>query len=178
MDRVADRKLPRIDEAENVAGDATSMVSRSRPKTVRARCAHRLSDTAVPQHHVLLESAGADTHERMRSRDADPCSPELENEPGEALVGWDHHAGVALRDDGGGASSTSACRNGSSPKLVRALPKNTGVCRPARYIVHIELRARRPNDVERFAEMSVNILADHLAGAASSSAETSTGARY
>ena len=36
------------------------------------------------------------------------------------------------RGCGGGASSTSACRNGSRPKFVRALPKKTGVCRPAR----------------------------------------------
>ena len=37
------------------------------------------------------------------------------------------------RGCGGGASSTSACRNGSRPKFVSALPKKTGVCRPARY---------------------------------------------
>ena len=37
------------------------------------------------------------------------------------------------RGCGGGASSTIARRNGSRPKLVSALPKNTGVWRPARY---------------------------------------------
>ena len=42
-----------------------------------------------------------------------------------------------------GASSTNADSSSVTPKLLIAEPKNTGVCRPARYSVERELRARR-----------------------------------
>ena len=45
------------------------------------------------------------------------------------------------RGCGGGASVSSASRTASTPKLSSALPKSTGVCRPARYSRLVERRA-------------------------------------
>ena len=39
----------------------------------------------------------------------------------------------ATRGSGPGASATNAASSSSTPKLLIAEPKNTGVCRPARY---------------------------------------------
>ena len=115
---------------------ATVMVSRSRPKNRYARDARSgRPDPAVEHHHVLRETAGADADEgdavavpRIHVR------LDLEDEPREALVGRADDPGVAqARLRRRAPAPRARCRNGSRPKLVSALPKNTGVCRPARY---------------------------------------------
>jgi hypothetical protein len=65
MHRVADGKLPGIDEPEDVAGicdlDGFAVAAE---KTIRARSPQLLAHAAVGQHHVLFEAARAHTHER------------------------------------------------------------------------------------------------------------------
>ena len=65
MERVADRELSRVDEAENVAGvgDADGLAIAAE-EAVGARRPQRLRHPAVEDHHVLLEPAGADADER------------------------------------------------------------------------------------------------------------------
>jgi hypothetical protein len=102
---------------------------------------------------------------------------DLEDEAGEALVGRLTMPVSLGRGCGCGASSTSVRRNGSRPKLVIALPKNTGVCRPAG-TRDVEPRAGGADHVERLAEVGVGVLADQLARVGVVESETSTGARY
>ena len=145
MERVADRELPGIDEADDVAGVGDARSSRGRGRrtgrraTPGAACPTRLLES----DHVLGEPARADADERDAI--AVPrihVRLNLEHEAGEALVGRAHDAGVAQRAAAAAAPARRArCRNGSRPKLVSALPKNTGVCRPARYSAGIERRA-------------------------------------
>ena len=51
--------------------------------------------------------------------------------------------GRASRGAGGGASATNASRNSSTPKLVTALPKKTGVSSPRAKPLRVEARRRR-----------------------------------
>ena len=60
---------------------------------------------------------------------------------------------------GGEASSTSASRNGSTPKLLSALPKKTGVCRPDAERVDVEL-PQRAQQLDLFQEQPVLVLAE------------------
>ena len=58
---------------------------------------------------------------------------------------------AGLARAGAGASSRKRSRNGSTPKFVSALPKNIGVCRPARDLGRLERRARAVEQRERVA---------------------------
>ena len=58
----------------------------------------------------------------------------------------------ASRTCGHGAYCTSASRNDSSPKLVSALPKNTGVWRASQVRVEIEARAGGLEQVHAFEQ--------------------------
>ena len=136
VQRVADRELAGVDEADDVAGERfVDRLAIAAEEAVGARRADRLADAAVGHRHVLGEAARADADERHAIAMARiHVRLDLEDETGEALVGRaDEARRRSARGCGGGASSTSARRNGSRPKLVSALPKNTGVCRPARY---------------------------------------------
>ena len=65
MNRIADGKLPGIDEPEDVAGicdlDGFAVAAE---KAIRARSPQLLAHAAVGQHHVLFEAPRTHTHER------------------------------------------------------------------------------------------------------------------
>ena len=68
----------------------------------------------------------------MRSRcDGSMFACTLKTKRGEPVVVGLHDAVARQRGPGGGHRSTKSSRKGSTPKLVSALPKKTGVCSPA-----------------------------------------------
>ena len=66
------------------------------------------------------------------------------------------------RGCGAGASVSSASRIASRPKLSSALPKNTGVCRPARYSVLVERGAGAGDERGVVDQRLVQALAQQL----------------
>ena len=93
---------------------------------------HLLNDTIqalIPAIYPLLKSAFALTFAQVGLMFACILKTNPVNRSSVGLMG----PSALGRGCGAGARSTSARRNGSSPKLFRALPKNTGVCEPARY---------------------------------------------
>jgi len=136
VDGVADRELTRVHQADDVAGIRLGdRLAVAAEETIRARGTQHFSRAAVGHRHVLGELPRADPHERYAVAMARiHVRLDLEDEAGEPLVGRLDDAGVAgpgvrMR----GELDQRAQRNGSSPKFVIALPKNTGVCRPVRY---------------------------------------------
>src|SRR5262245_13737651 len=95
---VPDCKLPRVDEADDVARIADSdRLAVAAEEAVGPRRPELTSDAAVEDHHILDETAGADAHERHPVAVAwIHVRLDLEHEAGEALVGWRHDARVAL----------------------------------------------------------------------------------
>src|SRR5437867_12851485 len=97
MERVADRKLPGVDQADDVAGvrDADGLAV-APEKAVRAARSNRPADAAVEDRHVLREPARADADERDAVAVARiHVRLNLEDEPGELFVGGRYHADVA-----------------------------------------------------------------------------------
>ena len=182
MERVADRELPGVDQADDVAG--VGLVDRlavAAEEAVGARrrgsaCPARLFD----DRHVLGEPARADAHERDAVAMARiHVRLDLEHEAGEALVG--------RLDDAGVAGARLRRRRELDQRAQERLEAEVGQRAaeehrrlPAGAVLgDVERRAGAADDVERLAEMRVGVLADQLARAADRRAPTtSTGARY
>src|SRR5471032_1809018 len=114
---------------------ASLIVSRSRPKKRYARVARislpaRLLNTAMSFVNLPEQTCTNATRSRWRGS---MFAWILKTKPVKrSSVGSTTPVSLG-RACGCGASSTSVRRNGSRPKFVIALPKNTGVWRPARY---------------------------------------------
>ena len=134
-ERVADAQRAAVHHADHVAG----------PRFLDRRCARARGTAARDESRIGLpvrtcvtcmpglETSRADAHERdavamLRIH----VRLDLEHEAGELLGSAGSTSPVVdSRAVGGGASSTNSRRNGSTPKFVSALPKNTGDSAPA-----------------------------------------------
>src|SRR5215831_4560612 len=97
VERVADCELPRVDEADDVAGvgDADRLAVAAK-EPIGARRLERLPQPAVGYRHVLRETAGTDADKR----DPVPMARihvrlDLEDETGEAFIRRGDDAGIA-----------------------------------------------------------------------------------
>src|SRR5215469_445981 len=97
VERVADRELTRVDEADDVAcvGD-TDRLAVAAEEPIGARRLERLPQPAVGYRHVLREASGADADKR------DPVSMarihvrlNLEDKTGEAFIRGGDDPGIA-----------------------------------------------------------------------------------
>ena len=181
MERVADREMPGVDEADDVArvGDVDRLaVAAEEP--VRARRPERLPQPAVGHHHVLREAAGAHADERDAIAMARiHVRLDLEHKAGEALVGRVHDPRIArarLRrrrevDERLEERLEAEVRQGAAEEHGRL---------PTRAIFRdVERRAGLPDHIQRLAEMRVDLARRVISRASgSSSDEMSTGARY
>ena len=91
VQRVADAELAGVHQADDVAGErALDRLALAAEEAIRPRRANLLAFARVGDHHVLLEHARADAHERRRGRDAlVHVRLDLEDEAAEVGVGRD-----------------------------------------------------------------------------------------
>ena len=146
-DRVADREQAGVDHADRhrrrrpprpprAPGRTAAAAAPGGPCRCRRGCQTSMSRAKRPRADAQEGDAVAVARVHVRL--------DLEDEAGEL--------GVVRRDDrpsevacgpGGGASSTNASRKSSTPKLVSALPKQTGVSSPGQHAVEVEAAPAR-----------------------------------
>ena len=123
-----------------------------------------LAGAHVLHLHAALEAPRADAHEgdaiavlRIHVR------LDLEDEGGELGRGRARRSRpTAARASGGGARSMKRSRNGSTPKLFMALPKNTGRDLAGAEALEVEGVAGDVEQLELGQELPVRLLADRL----------------
>ena len=86
----------------------------------------------------------------------------LEDETGEIRVVRRHRPHVASCEAGGVEYSRKRVRNGSTPKLVMAEPKNIGVSSPFAHKIQIEGIARDIQQLDFIHQALVEALAEQL----------------
>ena len=130
VDRVADGKLPGVREADDVAGVGFVRSSRDRVRRSGRRgsrgCVLRARPLTTGMSFTNRPEQTRTNATRSRWRGS-MFACILKTKPVKRSSVGEIGPTSLDRGCGGGASSTSARRNGSRPKLVSALPKNTGV---------------------------------------------------
>ncbi len=112
---------------------------------------------------VALELAGADTHEGQTvAVGLVHVCLNFEHERGKSGLNVSITPQSASRGRGLGVMRRNSSRNGSTPKLVRAEPKNTGDRRPARTIVEVKLRTGPRRAAHIVDQLLMAALADEL----------------
>ena len=164
MHRVADGELPRVDEAENVAGVRhVDRFAVAAEKAVRARRAQLLADAAVRQHHVFLETARADAHERHAIAVARiHVRLNLEDEAGEPLVGRRDNARIARPRRRRRRQIDERLQKRLEAEVRQRAAEEHRRLNAGQILLDVELRSGRADDVERLAKVRVHPLADHL----------------
>ena len=166
VDGIAYCELSRVDETENVTRirhvDGLAVAAE---EAICARCAQLLSDAAVRQHHVLFEAARAYSHERDSI--AVPrihVRLNLEDEAAESIVGGVHHARIARARGRRRRQLDERLKKRLEAEVRQRAAEEYRSLNADQIFFYVEVGSSRSDDIERLAEMCIDVFANHLAG--------------